>query len=135
VKHFAILHDAEQGHEAMQRAWSAIKPHLRDGRRFELRIKDETRNSEQNALLHAELSDIARSVPWAGSMRDIETWKRLMTAAWLRARGEQVEFLPALDGHGVDVVFRHTSELTKAECAELIDYIQAWKAEHMEAQE
>jgi hypothetical protein len=46
-----------------------------------------------------------------------------------------VEFLPALDGHGVDVVFRHTSELTKAECAELITYIQAWKSEHMTEQQ
>ena len=51
-------------------------------------------------------------------------------AAWLRARGESVEILPALDGHGVDVVFRHTSELTVAECVELSDFILAWGDEH-----
>jgi len=88
-----------------------------------------SRNSAQNALLHALLTEIARSVEWAGEKRDVETWKRLCTAAWLRARGESVEVLPAIDGHGIDVVFRRTSKLTKAECAELVDFVQAWAVE------
>jgi len=37
--------------------------------------------------------------------------------------------LPAIDGHGIDVVFRRTSKLTKAECAELVDFVQAWAVE------
>jgi hypothetical protein len=37
--------------------------------------------------------------------------------------------LPALDGHGVDIVFRRTSQLTKAECAELSEFVMAWAAE------
>ncbi|MDE1918963.1 MAG: recombination protein NinB, partial [Sphingomonadales bacterium] len=56
--------------------------------------------------------------------------KRLLVAAWCRARREQVELLPALDGHGVDIVFRRTSQLTRGECAELCDFIQAWCAEN-----
>ena len=94
-----------------------------------VQISPPRRGSAQNALLHALLSDISGSVEWAGRLRDVETWKRLMTAAWLRARGESVEVLPALDGHGVDCVFRRTSTLTRAECAELVDYVQAWAAE------
>lgn len=93
-------------------------------------IKPPTRSGEQNAMLHALLTEIAARVPWAGKLRDVETWKRLLTAAWLRARGDSVEFLPALDGHGVDVVFRRTSTLTRAECSELVDFVQAWAAEH-----
>jgi len=57
-----------------------------------------------------------------------QTWKRLLTAAWCRARNEHIEMLPALDGHGVDIVFRRTSQLSRAECAELCDYIGAWCA-------
>lgn len=87
------------------------------------------RNSEQNALLHALLTEIAGAVEWAGQKRDVETWKRLCTAAWLRAQGESVEVLPAIDGHGIDVVFRRTSNLTKAQCASLIDFVTAWAAE------
>lgn len=88
-----------------------------------------TRNSAQNALLHALLTEIAKELPWAGRKRDAETWKRLLTASWLRARGESIEVLPALDGHGIDVVFRRTSDLTKGECAELVDFIYAWATE------
>jgi hypothetical protein len=95
-------------------------------------VKEPTRNLEQNAKLHAELQEIAESVPWAGKLRDVETWKRLLSAAWMRARGESIELLPALDGHGVDVVFRRTSTLSKSEMAELIEFVMAWKAVNVE---
>ena len=75
------------------------------------------------------LGQIADQIEWGGKLRDVETWKRLLTAAWLRARGEDVEVLPAIDGSGVDVVFRRTSDLTRQECAELIDFVEAWCAE------
>jgi hypothetical protein len=86
------------------------------------------RSLPQNARLHARLTEIAERHQWAGQKRDAEVWKRLLTAAWLRARGESVEILPAIDGHGVDVVFRRTSKLTRAECAELMEFIDAWEA-------
>lgn len=95
---------------------------------YAVRIEPKDRTKDQNAKLHAELGEIAKAIPWAGRMRDTETWKRLIVAAWLRERGESIELLPALDGHGVDVVFRHTSKMTVKEVAELIEYVQAWKA-------
>jgi hypothetical protein len=95
-----------------------------------LELRTETRSLAQNARLHAMLGDIARQVEWAGAKRDVEVWKRLLTAAWLRARGESVQVLPALDGHGVDVVFRRTSELSRSECSELTEFIDAWAAGH-----
>ncbi len=95
-----------------------------------LEIRPETRSDAQNRLLHACLGEISKSLEWAGKKRDIETWKRLLTAAWLRARGEGVEVLPAIDGHGIDVVFRHTSKLTKSECAELSEFVMAWAAQN-----
>ena len=96
---------------------------------FAVSIKPKQRNLEQNALLHAMLAFIAKELPWAGKLQTAETWKRLLTAAWLRARGEQIELLPALDGFGVDVVFRHTSSLTIGEMSELIEFIFAWCVE------
>jgi len=95
-----------------------------------IECRQETRSLAENAMLHALLGQISREVEWAGKKRDVETWKRLLTAAWCRARGEHVEMLPALDGHGVDIVFRRTSQLTRSECAELIEYVLAWSAEH-----
>jgi len=91
-------------------------------------VKEPSRNGDQNAALHALLSDIARSREWAGSHQSIDTWKRLLTAAWGRAAGHQATYLPALDGAGVDIVFRPTSTLTVRECSDLIEFINAWAA-------
>jgi NinB protein len=91
-------------------------------------VKPPKRNGEQNARLHARIDEIARSREWAGKRWDAETWKRLLVAAWDRASGRQVLFVPALDGQGVDVVFRRTSTLTVSECADLMTFIDAWDA-------
>jgi hypothetical protein len=40
--------------------------------------------------------------------------------------GESVEILPALDGHGVDIVPARTSKLSRKECADLIEFVMAW---------
>ena len=109
--------------------WAWIKAMTVAGHRLVLEVRPEKRSDAQNRLLHACLSEISKQVEWAGCKRDVDTWKRLLTAAWLRARGEPIEMLPALDGHGVDIVFRRTSQLTKAECAELSEFVMAWAAE------
>ena len=124
------LVNAQQAHQAIQTAWMHAKGWLMaSDTRLTLEIRPEKRSDAQNRLLHACLSEISKQVEWAGAKRDVDTWKRLLTAAWLRARGEGVEVLPAIDGHGIDVVFRHTSKLTKAECAELSEFVMAWAAE------
>ena len=109
--------------------WAWIKAMTVAGHRLVLEVRPEKRSDAQNRLLHACLGEISKQVEWAGCKRDVDTWKRLLTAAWLRARGEPIEMLPALDGHGVDIVFRRTSQLTKAECAELSEFVMAWAAE------
>lgn len=120
-----------QAHKALTRqVWPALKAALIAGKRMVVKVEQEKRSLAENAMLHALLSQISRQVEWAGAKRDPEVWKRLLTASWCRARGEHVEMLPALDGHGVDIVFRRTSQLTRAECAELIEFVQAWAAEH-----
>lgn len=124
------LWEPTQAHRAIGTAWMHAKAALIAGHRMVLELRQETRSDAQNRLLHAWLGEIARTVEWAGKKRDTETWKRLLTAAWLRARGESVEVLPAVDGHGIDVVFRRTSSLTRSECAELCDFVIAWAVEH-----
>lgn len=89
-------------------------------------IKEKDRSGDQNRALHAMLSDISRQVEHYGKKFDVETWKRLCTAAWLREEGEQAQLIPALDGNGFDVVFVHTSKLTIKQCASLITWIEAY---------
>ncbi len=92
-----------------------------------VRVGESTRNLDQNARLHALLTEIAESREWAGRKWDVDTWKRLLTGAWLRTRNESPQMLPALDGHGVEVIYQRTSQLTKRECSELMEYIEAWQ--------
>lgn len=96
---------------------------------YAVEIKPKNRTLDQNAKLHALIGDVADKVVWANKLQSVETWKRLLTAAWLRARGEPVEMLPSIDGHGVDIVFRPTSKLTVEEMSEFIEYVQAWAVE------
>jgi hypothetical protein len=122
MKYFFILsHD-----KARQLAIETVRT-VADGHIVE--IKPKHRSLEQNSMLHSILTKVAMRVEWAGKLRDVDTWKRLLTAAWLRARGESIELLPAIDGHGVDVVFRHTSKLTVSEMSEFLEYVQAWGVE------
>lgn len=88
-----------------------------------------------NAALHARLSEIAERVEWAGKKWDIDTWKRLLVAAWSRATRQELMMLPALDGAGVDIVFRRTSQMTQAEVRDLMAFIDAWCAEQPAMQE
>ncbi len=125
-----VLRDAQTGHTAFSSLWNQAKPFLKAGHRLIVTVKPETRSDAANRLLHATLSDIARQIEWAGKKRDVDVWKRLLTAAWMRARGESVELLPAADDNGVDIVFRHTSQLSRAECSELQEYVYAWGVEH-----
>jgi hypothetical protein len=119
---FILAHDT-----ARQRAVEAVRTAPAG---FAVTVAEPSRNGEQNALLHALIGEIAATQEWAGKKRDAEVWKRLLVAAWCRMRGESMEILPALDGHGVDIVPARTSGLSKSECADLITYIQAWQAEN-----
>ena len=123
------MRNPQQGYQELLRAWAWAKAHLMAGSWLVLVIRLATRSDAQNRLLHSRIGDIAKQIEWCGCKRDTDTWKRLLTAAWLRARGESIEILPALDGHGVDVVFRQTSKLTRAECIELSDFVMAWGSE------
>ena len=93
-------------------------------------IKDQDRSGEQNKALHAMLSDISRQVDHAGRKWDVLIWKRLLTAAWLREAGDQPQLIPAVDGHGFDVIYERTSKMTVKQCAELITWVECFGAEH-----
>jgi hypothetical protein len=89
-----------------------------------------TRSLEQNDKLHAMLTDISKQKQWAGQWLTVEKWKRLMMAAWCRSNNESAEILPAIDGHGFDVLYRRTSELSVKEMIEVIEFVQWWAVEN-----
>lgn len=130
MKQTAILHNVQQAHAVVMAFWESAKQRLQGGQKLVLELREQKRTLAQNAALHAALTDVSLQYEWAGRKWDIEDWKRFMTAAWCRATNQAAVIVPAIDGHGFDVLYRRTSELDKSECSELLEYVHAWGAEH-----
>lgn len=92
-------------------------------------IEPPRRTLDQNAALHAALTEVAEQVEWHGKKMPMDIWKRLCTAAWLREKGEAPDMVPALDGHGFDIIYHHTSKLTIPQMSELLEWVYAFGAE------
>lgn len=87
-------------------------------------VAEPKRSLDQSAKMWAMLSDISVSKP--GGRRMIpEDWKVVMMAAC----GWEVQFLEGLDGRPFPSGFR-SSQMTKAQMADLITFIQAWGDEN-----
>ncbi len=118
------LHNAQQGNQAMNAAYQAIKPHLIAGRTYDLTIKPETRSTAQNRRLWAMLADISRQVNWHGQKLQSEDWKHIFSAALKRTR-----VCPGIDS-GFVVLGQSTSQMTRAEMSEMQELMEAFGAEH-----
>lgn len=130
MKQTITLREPVQAHRALAELWMHIKSNLMAGTRLVLEVKDETRRTKQNNLLHSSLSDIAKQVEWHGKKLHTDVWKRLCVAAWLREEGESPEMVPSLDGKGFDVIFERTSTLSVKQCAALSNWVHAFGDEH-----
>lgn len=86
-------------------------------------VKPPTRSLDQNAKMHAMLSDVSRAKP-EGRVHTPDVWKCLFMAAC----GHEVQFLMGLDGNPFPAGFR-SSRLSKDQMAELLSFIDAWGSE------
>lgn len=92
-------------------------------------IKEPTRSLEQNAKLHAMLSDLSTQVEWHGMKLHMDVWKRLCTAAMLRELGESPMLVPAIDGHGIEIIYEKTSIMGVKMMVDMIEWVYAFGAE------
>lgn len=49
-----------------------------------------------------------------------------MVAAFERANSQAPQILPAIDGNGIDMIYRRTHRMSKQEMADLIEYATQW---------
>lgn len=92
-----------------------------------VKIEPARRTLPQNDRLHAMITDVARQVEWAGAKRNVEAWKDIFTAA-LRSANHGLDVVPGING-GFVLLGMHTSAMSKAEVADLIELIAAFGAE------
>ena len=102
-------------------AWCRNAP---SGTRVE--FKETKRTLPQNDRMWAMLTDVSKQVTHAGRRYTPDEWKVL----FMHALGQQVEFLPSLDGSSFVPYGYHSSDLGKGEMTELIELMFAWGAEH-----
>ena len=86
-------------------------------------ISPAKRTTDQNARFWAMLSDISRAKP-EGRVHTPEAWKAL----FMHALGHSVRFEMGLNGEPFPVGFR-SSQLTKAQMSDLMEFMSAWAAE------
>lgn len=93
-----------------------------------VRIETPRRSIDQNARLHAMITDVSRQVEWHGAKRNVEAWKDIFTAA-LRSANHGLDVVPGLNG-GFVLLGMHTSKMSKTEVGDLMTLIEAWGAEN-----
>jgi hypothetical protein len=113
---FVMAHDL-----ARQRAVDAVKAAPAG---FVVTVAEPTRNSDQNSLLWALLTDVSQQVEWYGKRLTPEDWKHVFSAS-LR----KLTVVPNLDGSGFVALGMSTSRLSKREFSDLIELIYAFGAE------
>lgn len=89
-------------------------------------FKTSKRSLDQNAKFWAMLTEVATQAEHAGKRYTPDQWKTLFMAAC----GNEVQFLPSLDGTTFIPWGNRSSDLSKEEMTQLIEFILAWGAEH-----
>jgi hypothetical protein len=89
-------------------------------------IVDDPRTSQQNRLMWALLNKVAEQVLHCGERWEPEDYK----AAFLKAMGKRLRFMPALDGQGVVAIGYRSSRLSKDEMSEMIERIYEYGQRH-----
>ena len=121
------LRNPATAREQLTQVWAWIRTMLAAGHWLVLVVRLATRSDAQNRLLHSRIGDVSKHLrEWRGVPMDAEDWKRMLIAAWCRVHNEPARMVPALDGHGFEVLYRRSSKLSRAECADLSEYILAW---------
>ena len=89
-------------------------------------FKADKRTSDQNSKMWAMLTDIAQQKEHAGRRYTTDQWKVI----FMHACGREVQFIPSLDGATFIPWGQRSSDLSKQEMTDLIEFMFAWGAEN-----
>ena len=89
-------------------------------------FKATKRSLPQNAKMHAMLTEVSRQLRWDGIKLTSDDWKLVFIDALKR----EVRIVRNIDGTGVVNLSRSSSDLSKAEMADLISLIEEFGARH-----
>lgn len=90
-------------------------------------IHERSRSLQQNARLHAMLSEISKKTTYHGKVRGVEFWKGLFVSGWQIATNQHPEIAPGLEGEFINIR-ESTTRLSVKKLTEVMDYIEAYCA-------
>lgn len=115
--------------DVMTLAWEVVGKLLEAHESICIEVREKHRTLEQNAKLHAMLSDIARQKEFGGQKRTIEQWKMIFISGHRIATGGTAEMAVGLEGEVINLR-ESTAQMGVQRLASLISYIDAWAAEN-----
>lgn len=89
-------------------------------------FKAPKRSVPQNDRMWAMLTEVASQVEYHGTKLTPDDWKLI----FLDGLKREMRIVPNLDGNGFVNLGRSSSDLSKAEMADLITLIEAWGLQH-----
>lgn len=89
-------------------------------------FKASKRTLPQNDRMWAMLTDVANQKEHCGRKYTPDQWKIIM----MHACGHELQFLPSLEGGTFIPWGQSSSDLSKAEMSELMDFMEAWGAQN-----
>ena len=119
AKHLLII--ANEAIRAKAMHWLAKAPIG-----YRITFQEAKRSVAQSDLMWALLSDVASQKTHMGNKYDTETWKKL----FMTELGHEIKFIPTLSGGNVMPLGHRSSELSKVEMSNLIEFIYAWGSHH-----
>lgn len=95
-----------------------------DGTRVVFAVQKHT--SAQRIRFHAMINELAKQAVHNGRKYNAVQWKAIL----LQALGQEIEFLPTLDGKSFFPTGFHTSDFSKEQMSDAIEMVFSWGAEH-----
>ena len=83
--------------------------------------RETRRSSEQNAKMWAMLTEFSHQLEHGGRHYEPEHWKAILLHAW----GQEIEFLPALDGKAFIPYGNQSSKMLKRDMVSFLEFIMA----------
>ena len=93
-------------------------------------VQGPQRTLPQNRKMHVMIQEVADQVDWDGARRSLDNWKRRFMDALDRHLSHESEILSSLDGDGYVRLNRSTTDLSIAECEQMIELISYFGANH-----
>lgn len=91
-----------------------------------IEFKAARRSTDQNSKMWAMLTEVASQAEYHGMKLTPDDWKLI----FLDGLKREMRIVPNLDGNGFVNLGRSSSDLSKAEMADLITLIEAWGLQH-----